>query len=96
MGYYDILEPISNEVIMPQAGDLVVVPGVVFAKDGYRIGYGGGFYDQFLGSNNFSDLKIIGVAHELQIVEKVPNDTFDVKIPVIITEEHRYITKNRS
>lgn len=45
---YNILEPVSNEVIAPQLVDVVFVPLLAFDNKGYRVGYGKGYYDRFL------------------------------------------------
>lgn len=46
---FGILEPVYNEELMNQTPDLVIVPGLAFAKDSnYRVGFGGGYYDRFL------------------------------------------------
>ncbi len=49
-GFWGISEPVSDEVLNPGEIDLVIVPGLAFNKSGYRIGYGGGYYDRFLPS----------------------------------------------
>ena len=45
---FGIKEPIKSDIIDPSELDLLLVPGVAFREDGYRIGFGGGFYDRYL------------------------------------------------
>ena len=83
-GKYGILEPIAgSEVIKPEDIDLVFLPCLSFRKDGYRLGYGGGFYDIFLLKGNFN--RII-IAFDKMRCEDIPIDTHDQKADLIITE----------
>lgn len=84
VGYFNILEPVTTEEINPKDIDLCVVPGVAFDNDGGRLGYGGGFYDRFL-CNISPHSKIIALAYKFQIVEKIPMETYDIKVQRIIT-----------
>jgi len=86
MGFYNILTPKKEYIreVSPDIVDLVLVPGVVFSKDGYRVGYGGGYYDRFLSRLNV--LKI-GICFHLQLQEKVPVGKFDIPVDIIITDE---------
>lgn len=47
-GFWGIYEPLVNEEFDPGSIDIVVVPGLAFDQAGYRLGYGGGYYDRFL------------------------------------------------
>lgn len=74
-GYFEIPEPDSS---MPaKEGDVVIVPGVAFSKNGERLGYGGGFYDRFLSEN---DIYSIGVGYDFQIIPSLPVEEHDIKI----------------
>ncbi|WP_313756118.1 5-formyltetrahydrofolate cyclo-ligase [Tissierella sp.] len=88
IGYYNILTPKKDFIrfIDFNTIDLVLVPGVVFARDGYRVGYGGGYYDRFL-SKFKEKVNTIGLAFDLQIVDEVPKDSFDLPVDFIITEK---------
>ena len=61
----------------------VLVPAVVFDKEGYRIGYGKGFYDRFL--SNFTGVKV-GLVYSNMILPKVPRGRFDKHVDIIISE----------
>jgi len=69
--------------------DLVIVPGVAFDMSGGRIGYGRGFYDRFLRRflSERPDARLIGLAFEAQIVEKVERKSSDVPVHILVTEE---------
>ena len=87
IGTYGIREP-KEEFVRPVDNkeiDLVIVPGVAYDKDGYRLGYGGGFYDRFLQTLR-DDAITIGVAFDLQIFDDIPKESHDAQLDYIITE----------
>jgi len=88
-GYYNILTPKKEFIryIDPMEIDLVIVPGAAFDRDGYRVGYGGGFYDRFLSSKISKDAIKIGIGFDLQVIDNVPRDDFDVPVDFIVTEK---------
>ena len=80
-GLFGIYEPI-NPVEFPKAEiDFAVVPAVAFDKDGYRLGYGKGYYDRFL--SDITPYKL-GICAEALLVDKLPHDEFDVKMDKVI------------
>ena len=62
---------------------LIVVPGVAFDEEGYRIGFGKGVYDRSL--NNFKGI-MVGLAYELQIIPSFKHESTDLKCRYVITE----------
>ena len=78
-------EPAAGEVVDPSALDVVVTPAVAFDRAGRRVGYGGGYYDRFLGRIR-PDSPRIGVAFEVQVVDgDLPAGHFDMPVHVIVT-----------
>ena len=67
---------------------LVIMPGVAFDINCNRIGYGKGYYDKYLHAH--PEYKTIAVAFQLQMLNKVPADTYDICPNIIITEEKTY------
>ena len=92
-GFFNILTPKKEfqRFIDPQEIDLVIVPGVAFKKDGYRVGYGGGYYDRFL--SKIPDVPTIAIAFSLQMVDDLPSDSFDIPVDYIYTEESIIVCK---
>ena len=84
VGTYGILEPKEITVFDKEKIDLVIVPGICFNKKGYRVGYGGGYYDKFL-----SDYKgvTVGLCYEACITDEEFQQEFDRNVDYIITEE---------
>lgn len=87
-GYKSILEPDRGAKASIEEIEVIVVPGIAFDINCYRIGYGGGFYDRLL---QYKKGLSIGLAYEEQIVEQIPIEPFDRKVDLIITDE-RMIT----
>ncbi len=83
-GVFGIPEPpLNNPVIDPKDLDLLLVPGLAFDIQRFRLGYGGGFYDKIL--KGTKALKI-GIAFYFQIIERLPFDPWDEKVDYILTE----------
>lgn len=86
-GAYGILEPDDQQLKpdhdIPQA---VIVPGLAFNGRGQRLGYGGGYYDRLyekLGSNT----TWIGIAHEQQLIDKIPVDQYDIILNFVVSNK---------
>ena len=88
---WGILEPSgeNQEKIEPKEIDLVIIPLLVFDKNGNRVGYGKGFYDRFLHQCNPKTIKI-GVCLEeaIELIEDI--NKFDVKMDFCITPDKIY------
>ncbi len=80
----DIWEPsISNALFVEKKQiDLMIVPGVVFNKKGFRIGYGGGYYDRFL--QNYTGITL-SLAADFQIVETIMLEKHDKPVDILIS-----------
>ena len=66
---------------------IVVTPLLAFDAEGFRIGYGGGYYDRTLAALRAAGpVTAIGVAYEAQEVAEVPRDHFDQPLDWIVTE----------
>jgi 5-formyltetrahydrofolate cyclo-ligase len=86
--YSGLLEPVSStHPILPAKLDLLIVPGLAFTAEGYRLGFGGGYYDRFLVEYNKA---VMSLAFAQQIVEELPVEKHDRKVPVIITPNQVY------
>lgn len=86
-GYFGVLEPVGEEKAEGEQV-LVIMPGAAFDKKRNRIGYGKGYYDRFL--EKYPTYRTLALAFELQVVDKIPSDSFDVKPNQIVTEENIY------
>ena len=86
-GAYGIREPLSTTLSIDVKDiDVLIVPAVSYDLDGYRLGYGGGFYDRFIESLNPNCITV-GIAFELQVFEDIPKEPHDAKLDYIITED---------
>ncbi|MCM3611262.1 5-formyltetrahydrofolate cyclo-ligase [Planococcus sp. MERTA32b] len=83
--YMKLLEPViaKTEQVKPEKIDLLIVPGVVFSHDGYRIGFGGGYYDRYL--TDYSG-PTMSLAFASQVKDSIPVEVHDIPVQRICTE----------
>jgi len=86
-GTYGIREPKKGSKRVKVGDiDLMLAPGTVLDDRGYRIGYGGGFYDRYIPKLD-DNCPVITLGFELQMVKMVPNESWDQKVNMVITEQ---------
>ncbi|MGE8204514.1 5-formyltetrahydrofolate cyclo-ligase [Heyndrickxia sp. NPDC080065] len=83
--YFGLFEPIEEQTVEVQKAllDLIIVPGLAFTEKGYRLGFGGGYYDRFL--QDYTGCTI-SLAFTQQIQEQLPIEEHDIPVKMIITE----------
>jgi 5-formyltetrahydrofolate cyclo-ligase len=83
--YYDLYEPnpFVCKPVHKKEIDLVIVPGLAFNGSGFRLGFGGGYYDRFLMDYEGATLSL---AYKEQIVNNLPTESFDIPVQQIIVE----------
>ncbi len=85
-GVYDLPVPMGTEVLRP---DVLLIPPVGFDAAGYRLGYGGGFYDRTLARLVPPPLKI-GVGYELSRMADFSPLPHDIPMDIVVTEAGVY------
>ena len=79
-----MLEPDpESPVTTPDDIDCVLVPGLAFDRSGWRLGYGGGFYDRFLAG--FKGVSA-GITYDRLLFDQVPHDSHDIQVQYVTTE----------
>ena len=85
VGAYGIPEPDHHlPTVTANARTLCIVPALSFDRFGYRLVYGGGYYDRFL--SEFAGISV-GLVYEALCVEELPRDRYDERVDLIITEK---------
>lgn len=83
--YYGLLEPNpeTSEKVLSNQIDLLLVPGLVFDENLYRIGHGGGFYDRYLTSY---DGKTISLIWREQLIEHIATKPYDIPVDDLLID----------
>ena len=82
-GHYGILEPSDTAPeIAPENIDLILAPALSCDRKGYRLGYGGGYYDRYL--EQYPVPVKLGICFAFQLVDAIPAETFDQAADVVI------------
>ena len=80
-----IFEPVDKEYVDIENIDMVLVPCVAFNKQLYRVGTGGGFYDQTFSKK--TSIKLVGLAYSFQMEDDSFEEEHDVQMDFIITQK---------
>jgi 5-formyltetrahydrofolate cyclo-ligase len=84
-GVYDIPYPAAGDAVQPR---MLIVPLLGFDDEGYRLGYGGGFYDRTLEALRARKrVAAIGVGFNEQVVPEVPHDPNDQRLDWLLTDK---------
>jgi 5-formyltetrahydrofolate cyclo-ligase len=87
IGAFGISEPHPNcPPLLPQEVDLILVPAVGCDRQGYRLGYGGGFYDRMLSQAEWAAKPAIGILFDFAYLPALPVDPWDRPLSAICTE----------
>ena len=89
-GSFDIREPNIEicEKVIDFSAAVCVVPAFTFDKYGYRLGYGKGYYDRYLGGH--PEMYRIGIAYGTQVREEILPERHDMKMHALVTEKGGY------
>lgn len=86
-GMFGIFEPHPDlATLEPQQVDLLLVPCVGCDRRGYRLGYGGGYYDRLLASPEWQNKPTIGIVFDVAFLPELPVDSWDKPLDAICTE----------
>lgn len=84
---YGVEEPPATHEEVLGGGDVVIVPGLAFARSGVRLGRGGGYYDRTFPVEGSAQPCLIGAVYADRIVESLPHASHDRAMDAIVTEQ---------
>ena len=85
---YGINEVKNEDYLDSVSFDLMFIPFVGVDKGGYRLGYGGGYFDRSLGNISFKEKKpiIVGLGYDFQVLKEDFAESHDLKYDIVITQ----------
>ena len=88
IGKYGIREPAPDAgAIAPEEVDLLLVPAVGCDRRGFRLGYGGGYYDRLLARSAWQSVPALGITFAFACPDELPADPWDASLQGTCTEE---------
>ena len=75
--------PDSAEQLEPDELELIIVPAITYDRAGYRLGYGGGYYDRYLARTGAIT---VGLARKRLIKDELPREPHDIAVKLLVTE----------
>lgn len=85
---FGISEPPETAPLLDKSSiQLALVPSVCYDREGYRLGFGGGYYDRWLG--DFSGFAV-GLCRSCVLQDRVPREGHDRRVDLVLTEEGRF------
>lgn len=87
LGNFNVREPEEScPLFIPKENEkyLIIVPGICFDRNGYRIGYGRGYYDKYLSKHKDLNFYKVGVCFADCMIEDTAHDDFDIKTDIVI------------
>lgn len=83
VGNFSVMEP-KDRCDTAKRLEVILVPAIALTREGYRLGYGFGYYDRYLHDKRS---KKIALSYSKQLVKSIPHDDHDVKVDCIVTED---------
>ena len=81
-----VREPVTGTVVPLGLIDMIVVPGLAFDRQGYRVGRGKGFYDRFLAQREIQALRCGLCFHEQLLTAAIPVEPHDMPMNLLVTD----------
>lgn len=92
-GPYGVQEPLSTAPLLHPADiDLILIPAVACDRRGYRLGYGGGYYDRLLADPDWQTQPTIGLVFDNAYVPSLPIDPWDRPLHAVCTETGLFLS----
>ena len=86
---FGILEPLADSPLLARPDiDLALVPAVCYDRSGFRLGFGGGYYDRWL--SGFSGFTV-GLCRDCVLQDRVPTEDHDCRVDLLLTETRRFL-----
>ena len=86
---FKLLQPTNKAIESTSIIDMVIIPCIAADRNGYRLGYGKGYYDRFLPRLNKETIKVIFCYSDL-IFESVFPEKHDIRADIIVTDKEIY------
>jgi 5-formyltetrahydrofolate cyclo-ligase len=86
-GPLGLLQPRADQdaTAAARAADVVLVPALAVARDGTRLGRGGGFFDRWLAGTESDLRRVIAVVYDDEVLDVVPREAHDITVAAALT-----------
>ncbi len=74
-------------LLTPQPGDLLLIPALAYDRRGYRLGYGGGYFDRLLAQPEWQGVYRVGIIFQAFLLAELPHDPWDQRVQAVCTEQ---------